>query len=110
MRPPAVLVRALVHIKQRWREKSDYHWVCEQFKSIRQDLTVQGIQTELTAQVYEDHADVALAVGDSQEFNQCQSQLSRLHSDGLGGARHLEFIAYRLLYYIFTLDYLGELL
>uniref|UniRef100_A0A5K3ER45 SAC3_GANP domain-containing protein n=1 Tax=Mesocestoides corti TaxID=53468 RepID=A0A5K3ER45_MESCO len=107
VRPPEVLEKALVHVKQRWKERGDYLWVCEQLKSIRQDLTVQRVQTEMTAEVYEAHAVIALEAGDSQEFHQCQSQLSLLHAEGFGSTRRLEFTAYRLLYYIFTQDYLG---
>ncbi|KAL7058424.1 hypothetical protein AAHC03_016838 [Spirometra sp. Aus1] len=107
VRPAEVLVRSLAHVLRRWKEKNDYHWVCEQLKSIRQDLIIQGIQTEFTAKVYEAHADIALDAGDFEEFHQCQSQLLRLHSENLGLARRLEFSAYRLLYYIFTLDFLG---
>uniref|UniRef100_A0A0X3PX82 Leukocyte receptor cluster member 8 homolog n=1 Tax=Schistocephalus solidus TaxID=70667 RepID=A0A0X3PX82_SCHSO len=108
VRPGEVLVRSLDHVLRRWKEKNDYHWVCEQLKSIRQDLIIQGIQTEFTAKVYEAHADIALDAGDFEEFHQCQSQLLRLHSENLGLARRLEFSAYRLLYYIFTLDFLGS--
>ncbi|KAM7539186.1 hypothetical protein Aperf_G00000056164 [Anoplocephala perfoliata] len=70
-------------------------------------LSVQRIQTDFTAKVYETHADIALEVGDSHEFHQCQSQLALLHADGFGSSRRLEFTAYRLLYYISTGDLLG---
>ncbi|CAH8639443.1 unnamed protein product [Heterobilharzia americana] len=107
VRPLAVLKLSLEHVKERWNSNSDYQWVCEQFKSIRQDLTVQGIEDDFAVSVYEAHADAALEAGDFEEFHQCQSQLLRLHKEGLGVGRLLEFTAYRLLYYIFTLDILG---
>nr|CDS33888.1 leukocyte receptor cluster [Hymenolepis microstoma] len=107
VRPESVLHLSLAHVLKRYRDGKDYHWVCDQLKSIRQDLIVQRIQSEFAAKVYETHADLALEVGDSSEFHQCQSQLALLHTDGYGASRRLEFTAYRLLYYISTEDQLG---
>lgn len=41
IRPYHVLQDTLTQLKKRWREKATYNWICSQFKSLRQDLTVR---------------------------------------------------------------------
>ncbi|OEL13694.1 SAC3 family protein A [Dichanthelium oligosanthes] len=93
VRPEDVLEKALHMVET---SEKNYLYKCDQLKSIRQDLTVQRIQNELTVKVYETHARLAIQSGDLAEYNQCQSQLKRLYGGGLKGC-NLEFSAYNLL-------------
>ncbi|CZT17653.1 related to leucine permease transcriptional regulator [Ramularia collo-cygni] len=107
VRPVPVLEQALAHIKAKWTADKDYAYVCDQLKSLRQDLTVQRIKTKFTIKVYEVHARIALQMKDLGEYNQCQTQLRalyklRLGANGSSGGKEDEFLAYRILYLIYT--------
>ncbi|KAJ2707307.1 hypothetical protein FB645_000818 [Coemansia sp. IMI 203386] len=101
VRPLPVLHKTLELLKRKWLEDSNYTYICDQFKSLRQDLTVQRITNDFTVEVYELHARIALETNDLGEYNQCQTQLKQLYSMGLSG-HSMEFLAYRILYFLYT--------
>ncbi|KAJ1958817.1 hypothetical protein IWQ62_004843 [Dispira parvispora] len=97
VRPLPVLHKTLELLKQKWRTEKNYPYIRDQFKSLRQDLTVQRIKNDFTVRVYEVHARIALESNDLGEYNLCQTKLKELYQYNLPGHRQ-EFLAYRILY------------
>jgi hypothetical protein len=78
IRPLSMLKKALAHIKREFIKNEDFEWANEQLKSLRQDLTVQGIREKFVLEVYETHARILLEHGDLNEFQQCKTMIQTL--------------------------------
>jgi hypothetical protein len=98
IRPEHILKKTLKMLKEKWKKKSaEYNYFDEQFRSIRQDLTIQHIHNEFTVKVYEINARIAIECHDIDQFNQCQTMLISLYESGLKG-KETEFLSYRIIY------------
>lgn len=94
--------KTLELLKSKWKQERNYTFICDQFKSLRQDLTVQRVKSEFTVQVYETHGRIALEKADLGEYNQCQTQLKQLYNIHKLPGKTDEFVGYRILYLIHT--------
>ena len=82
VRPPPILSAALARLLSLHASgERNYAYLCDQMKAIRQDLTVQGVKGDVAVRVYEEHARMAIQVGDMSEYNQCQTQLMVLYAE-----------------------------
>lgn len=116
VRPQRVLEKSVKFILDKYKGDllAGYSYVNNQFKSIRQDLTVQHIKNDFAMQVYETHARIAIENNDLGEFNQCQSQLKYLYylkkksdknlSNNVYSVE-LEFTCYRIIYMLMMGNY-----
>jgi hypothetical protein len=104
VRPLIILRKTLELLKKKWKSEQNYTYICDQFKSLRQDLTVQRVKNEFTVLVYETHSRIAIEKGDLGEFNQCSAQLRLLYTQNELPGCEDEFTAYRILYMIHTLN------
>lgn len=75
VRPEHILKKALAHFLNRYKEGCSYEYLISEFKSLRQDLTVQHIKNGLTVQVYEENMRISLFEGDTAQFKHCQTTL-----------------------------------
>lgn len=107
IRPLSVLEKAYDLILYKYsNEGATYQYLCDQFKSMRQDLKVQIIENNFTVKVYLTHAKIALENGDLGEYNQCQSSLKDLFElPTISKANFGEFMSYCILYYLMTEDH-----
>ncbi len=108
VRPVRVLEQTLALLLRRWEERTPatleavYLYVSDQFRSMRQDLTVQNVKTAFAVLVYEKNARIALSMSDLHEFNACQTQLWTLFQLVPDCASVAEFTSYRILYFVHT--------
>lgn len=107
VRPLLVLKKAFNLIYKKYKEGAKYPYICDQLKSIRQDLRVQLIENEFSVTVYETHARIAIENKDLGEFNQCQTVLKNLYhlSHISRSSCYHEFLSYRILYFILTKNF-----
>lgn len=85
VRPVEVLQKSFIACIS--KPKAELSYISDQLKSIRQDLTVQHIDSDFAATVYEYHARVCLLLKHLPEFGQCLNNVHALHVKGFAGER-----------------------
>ncbi|EJS41336.1 YPR045C [Saccharomyces arboricola H-6] len=107
IRPPNILQKTYRLLMEKYQSKAaTYTYLCDQFKSMRQDLRVQMIENSFTIKVYQTHARIALENGDLGEFNQCQNRIMALFENAtIPKKSYSEFICYSILYSMLTEDF-----
>jgi len=107
IRPEKVLREWIPILLSKWSCNRDYEFICDQFKSVRQDLLIQRIQNEFAVEVYELNARIALEMLDTSEFAVCMSQLETLAENHIFGHTE-EFLAYTILQNAVTMNSLAS--
>lgn len=99
VRPEHVLRRALAWLRDKNEKGEEYEYISEQFRSMRQDLTIQHIKNAFTAEVYEENSKVSLRNADLGQYNQCQATLWDLYRSGVYFTveSRSKFLSYQLL-------------
>jgi hypothetical protein len=106
-RPLPILKDSLAFCLAKFEENRDYEYICEQLRSIRQDLTVQHISDPFCITVYETHARLAIEHRDWDNFNQSMNPLELLYRE-YGKFDHVcEYACHRILYLIGVDDITG---
>lgn len=104
VRPLNILKKSFKMLNEKYiKDSANYGYLCDQLRSLRQDLTVQHIRNEFTIRVYEFNCKVSIDFDDMGEFNRCQSQLKFLYRIfDKNNPNMYDFLAYTVLYYILT--------
>lgn len=88
VRPEPIIRKALAVFKEKWKkDEIGYSHLSDQLRAIRQDLKVQRIKNNLTVEVYQVHARLALEAGDLDQFISCMGSLFELFAEGLEGKK-----------------------
>ncbi|CCH62730.1 hypothetical protein TBLA_0I00720 [Henningerozyma blattae CBS 6284] len=109
IRPIHILKKAYeTFLNEKINKEIEYSRFISEFKSIRQDLTIQRIRDEFTVKVYESNIEISIENEDFNEFNQCITQLIPLYSEVKEQAendKRLQFIKYNMIRLIFLKEW-----